>query len=114
MKFVLRMGFRDVELTVGRFIIGRAEGSGLSLDDALVSRQHAAFIVTDDSVTIEDLGSRNGLTVNGERLSGSRALALKDVIVIGKTEMVLELRRDLPSDTLVQHPTQRLPAFGLI
>jgi hypothetical protein len=114
MKFVLRMGFRDVELPLGRFIIGRAEGSGLSLDDALVSRQHAALVVTDGSVTVEDLGSRNGLTVNGERLMGSRPLALDDVIVIGKTEMVLALRRDLPSDTLVQHPTQRLPAFGLI
>ena len=114
MKFVLRMGFRDVDLPIGRFVIGRAEGSGLALDDPLVSRQHAILVVSDEEVTLEDLGSRNGVSVNGERVTGSRKLELGDELVIGKTEMVLALRRDLPSDTLVQNPTQRLPAFGLI
>jgi len=113
-KFVLRIEFRDVDLSVGRFMIGRAETSDLPLDDPLVSRQHAALLVTDEEVTLEDLGSRNGVTVNGERVTGQRVLALGDELVIGKSEMTLALRRDLPSDTLVQHPTQRLPAFGLI
>lgn len=114
MKFVLRMGFRDVDLTAGRFMIGRAENSDLALDDPLVSRQHAALLVTDEDVTLEDLGSRNGVTVNGERATGQRLLVLGDELMIGKSEMSLALRRDLPADTLVQHPTVRLPAFGLI
>jgi hypothetical protein len=114
MKFALRLGLREFELAEGRFVIGRADTCELALDDPLASRQHAALVTTADHVTVEDLGSRNGVTVNGERLKGSRILQPGDVIVIGKNEMTLGLRRDVGTETLVQSPTQRLPAFGLI
>lgn len=114
MKFALRQGLREFELAEGRFVIGRADTCELTLEDPLASRQHAALVTTADHVTLEDLGSRNGVTVNGERLGGSRILQPGDVIVIGKNEMTFGLRRELGAETLVQSPTQRLPAFGLI
>jgi len=114
MKFALRLGIREFELDEGRFVIGRADTCELPLDDPLASRQHAVLVTTIDQVTLEDLGSRNGVTVNGERIKGSRVLRPGDVIVIGKNEMTFSLRRELGAETLVQSPTQRLPAFGLI
>lgn len=114
MKFALRVGLREFELAEGRFVIGRAETCELALDDPLASRQHAVLVTTMDRVTLEDLGSRNGVSVNGEKVKGSRVLQPGDVIVIGKNEMSFGLRRELGTETLVQSPTQRLPAFGLI
>jgi hypothetical protein len=114
MKFALRLGLREFELAEGRFVIGRADTCELALDDPLASRQHAVLVTTTDHVTLEDLGSRNGVSVNGEKLKGSRILQPGDTILIGKNEMRFALRRELGTETLVQSPTQRLPAFGLI
>lgn len=114
MKFALRLGVREFELAEGRFVIGRADTCELALDDPLASRQHAVLVTTADHVTLEDLGSRNGVSVNGEKIKGSRVLKPGDTIVIGKNEMSFGLRRELGTETLVQSPTMRLPAFGLI
>ncbi len=66
MKHVLRYKHHDIELSEGKFVIGRAASCQLSLDDPLVSRHHAQLTVEGDVVTVEDLGSRNGVKVNGE------------------------------------------------
>ncbi|HEY3496770.1 MAG TPA: FHA domain-containing protein, partial [Polyangiaceae bacterium] len=71
MKFLLRSGPREFELPVGRFLIGRSETCELPLDDPLVSRQHVALVVDESGVTLEDLGSRNGVKLNGSLVSGS-------------------------------------------
>jgi hypothetical protein len=115
MAFVLRLGPREFELPVGRFVIGRAETCELPLEDPLVSRQHVALVVGEESVVVEDLGSRNGVKVNGTRLLGSKELALGDKLAVGSSEFVLAARtRDFGAETLVGAPTQRLPAFGLL
>lgn len=113
--FVLRHGPREHELPLGRYLIGRSESCQLALDDPLVSRQHAALIVGDDGVVLEDLGSRNGVKVNGTRSEGSRRLELGDRVAIGANELVLaQLKPEPGATTLVQPPTMRLPAFGLV
>lgn len=114
MKFVLRLGPREFELPDGRFSIGRAESSGLMLDDPLVSRQHAAVDVTGELATLVDLGSRNGVRVNGRRVDGQRRLAPGDRIAVGSAELLFAWReRDPAAQTLVQAPTQRMSTFGL-
>jgi hypothetical protein len=114
MKFVLRHGPREIPLPLGRFVIGRAETCELPLDDPLVSRQHAALDVSHDGVTAQDLGSRNGIRVNGERVEKPRRLALGDVLVVGSNSFTVKLGRDATTDTMEQASTQRLPAFGLL
>lgn len=49
-----------------RTVIGRARGCGLVLDDPRVSRRHAALVVRRGELWIEDLGSTNGTSVDGE------------------------------------------------
>jgi hypothetical protein len=113
-KFVLRQGSREVELPPGRFVIGRAESCQLPLEDPLVSRHHAAVDVTGQSATLRDLESRNGVRLNGTRITAPMALSLGDKIGIGGVELLFGQQSDKSAQTLVQVPAQRAAAFGLI
>jgi hypothetical protein len=88
-RFRLRYLHHDLELGIGEFSLGRSADCQLSLDDPLVSRRHALLIVSDDGVTIEDLQSRNGVSVNGEVVTGKAQLADGDRILIGSQELTL-------------------------
>lgn len=114
MKHSLRYHGKDIELPTGEFVIGRAANCQLSLDDPLVSRNHATLTVTVEAVVLADLGSRNGVRVNGDRIDGKRNLSHGDQIAIGSQDMVLMSRRELAADTLIQAPTQRAATFGLL
>jgi len=86
-SFRLRYRAHDVELPPGEFVVGRGEECQLSIDDAMVSRRHVTFRVSSASVTIVDLGSRNGVAVNGTKIKSERRLADGDRITIGKHEL---------------------------
>lgn len=92
MPFRLRHLQHDFELGVGEFAIGRSPECQLSLDDPLVSRKHALLVVSPESVLIKDLGSRNGVVVNGTKIDTSRVLLDGDRIVIGSQEMTIMAR----------------------
>ena len=113
MKHSLRYNDHDIELPPGEFVIGRAANCQLSLDDPLVSRNHATLTVTPEVVVLADLGSRNGVRVNSDRIEGKRALSHGDQISIGSQDMTLLSRRELVADTLIQGP-ERASAFGLL
>lgn len=98
MSFRLRYLQHNLELTPGEFLIGRSAECQLSLDDPLVSRKHAVLAVTDDGVTVRDLGSRNGVLVNGRRIDGAAAVSDGDRITIGSQEMTLVRRSDVEDD----------------
>ncbi len=114
MKHSLRYDQQDINLPDGQFVIGRAADCQLSLDDPLVSRNHATLSVSPDAVLIADLGSRNGVRVNGERIESERALAHGDQITIGSQEMTILARREMGAETLIQVPTERAATFGLL
>ena len=114
MRHTLRYNQQDIELPDGEFVIGRAATCQLALDDPLVSRNHATLIVTSEAVILGDLGSRNGVRVNGERIEGKHKLAHGDQIGIGSQELVLMSRREIAADTLIQAPTERVATFGLL
>ena len=114
MKHVLRYKHHDIELSEGKFVIGRAASCQLSLDDPLVSRHHAQLTVENDQVTVEDLGSRNGVKVNGEPITVRYTVKDKDQSVIGGQELKYLARKENMGDTLIQPATQRVPTFGLL
>ncbi len=89
MGFRLRYLRHDLELPLGKFVIGRSPECQLSLDDPLVSRTHALLRVTEDAVVLQDLDSRNGVFVNGAKLSHSCRLNSGDRVSIGSQEMVV-------------------------
>lgn len=86
-------------MPVGEFVVGRSSSCHLALDDGLVSRRHAVFHVTEDSVTVEDLGSRNGVQVNGETIEGRQVVKHLDRVIIGAQELLLvQVRGDEARD----------------
>lgn len=76
-------GQRYVDLGLGEHVIGRSPDSAISFDDPHLSRRHVAIVVTPSSITLLDLGSRNGVRVNGSPVSRSRELVRGDVITMG-------------------------------
>lgn len=76
----------DVALKGERVVIGRLATCGICLQDANVSREHAAFVREGAGWAIEDLGSTNGTLLNGARTDFSR-LRDGDTIVVGVTEL---------------------------
>jgi hypothetical protein len=91
-KVYLRFGDHDVELTAGETILGRGPKSTVVLDDSLVSRTHAKIIVQRGAVTIEDMGSANGVLVNGERVEQTRTIGNGDRVVLGQQSFTLSLQ----------------------
>jgi Inner membrane component of T3SS, cytoplasmic domain len=69
--------------------IGSAPGSTVQLNDNGVSRKHAGIRKGDGGFELADLGSTNGVYVNGEKVA-KRKLQLGDVIRVGTTEMVFK------------------------
>ncbi|OJH38723.1 sigma 54-interacting transcriptional regulator [Cystobacter ferrugineus] len=71
---------------LGEATMGRSPSCELPLpEDDRLSRRHARFFVREDQVHVEDLGSRNGTSVNGERITGEVALHPGDRVQVGKT-----------------------------
>lgn len=103
MVFRLRYLHHDFELPPGRFLIGRSTDCQLSLDDPLVSRKHALLSVTEDTVEVEDLGSRNGVLVNDQRITAPKRIGHGDRITIGSQDMVV---------TVPTHEAPTMRSFG--
>jgi hypothetical protein len=83
---------RSVDVTKERFILGRSKSQAdLVLDDANVSRQHAAIERVGDTWFLADLGSTNGCYVDGQRVS-RRQLSDGDVIEITTHQVRCTLR----------------------
>lgn len=80
---------RGLSFRVGRDpqVIGRAPTAGIVLDDAHLSRRHAAVQLTGEGVSLVDLGSTNGTWLNDRRITGVELLTDGDVIRLGRTEL---------------------------
>jgi DNA-binding winged helix-turn-helix (wHTH) protein len=61
---------KSIEVPAGESVIGRDRGCAVQLDADSVSRHHARLNVTGREASIEDLGSKNGTWVAGERIRG--------------------------------------------
>lgn len=83
-----QMGQRT-NIPEGDLLLGRTPGEGIQIDDARCSRRHAMVRRSGDYIEVEDLGSRNGIRVNGVEVR-SRQLFPGDRIEIGDTILRVE------------------------
>ena len=79
----------------GELVIGRDGGCDWVVDDARVSREHVRIASEEGEHWLEDLGSRNGTSVNGQPLARPTALRDGDVVELGNA---LTLRYELGPD----------------
>lgn len=78
---------REFLLKPGASVIGRLAQSDIQLPSPDVSRRHAQVTVGPDGCFVSDLGSENGVAVNGHRVERHR-LEDGDVIVLGKQRLI--------------------------
>jgi pSer/pThr/pTyr-binding forkhead associated (FHA) protein len=75
------------EVKQRRVVLGRSRDCDIQLSDANVSRRHAELRQEGASYWIVDLGSTNGIEVNGKRVKRAK-LRSGDTIVLGSTKVV--------------------------
>jgi hypothetical protein len=75
-------------------VLGRSREADVVIDDPNVSRRHAELRPSGGSWTVRDLGSTNGVKVNGRRVDPARAQSLKrgDVIELGTSRVTFDVR----------------------
>jgi DNA-binding winged helix-turn-helix (wHTH) protein len=87
MTLPIRLQGQGVEysLNQGSNVIGRTAEAAVCIDRTEVSRCHARILVQGTTATLEDLGSKNGTFLNGQRLQQPAVLADGDEIWIGRS-----------------------------
>ena len=81
-----------VALTAEVTTLGSVAGNSIVLADAAVSRKHAGIRRDSNGYVLADLGSTNGVFINGQR-TAKRLLAAGDIIRIGASEMVFRMEK---------------------
>ncbi len=74
---------REVNLTKERTTVGRRSHNDVVIDNLAVSGEHAVIFQSGNDVYLEDLGSTNGTTVNGQPVK-KHLLQAGDTVEIGK------------------------------
>lgn len=93
---VIEINGESLPLAAPGIVVGRGNDADLRVNDPGVSRRHAEIRVTEDAtgprVSVHDLGSTNGVLVNGKRVENA-TLADGAVIRIGNTTMTLHQKQ---------------------
>jgi len=103
-RYYLLLGTRRLDLGEGENLLGRTEDSILGLATVTISRRHACIRIAGDEAVLEDLGSKNGTYLSGERVKEPTRLKDGDEIRVGSA--LLTFRRVSASvSTKTQAPT---------
>jgi sigma-B regulation protein RsbU (phosphoserine phosphatase) len=115
---------REVPLSASPFRIGRQAGNELTVRDSRVSRQQAQIVSVNGSWVIEDMGSRHGTFVNGEKVL-RHVLQPKDnidfgmadsyrLVFIGEGATIEELVERVEAPAPTQAGTRELHHLGVL
>ena len=86
-KLLLNDGRAERELVLkGTILVGRDPSCHINDLDPLLSRRHAEFVAGPDGVIVRDLGSRNGILVNGNKVP-HQVLTPGDIVQLGHLEL---------------------------
>jgi DNA-binding winged helix-turn-helix (wHTH) protein len=96
-----------VTLREGEHVVGRDPDVEIYLDAAGVSRRHALIKIAAARATIEDLGSKNGTFVGGQRIDGTRSIGDGDVITIASVQLTVRAQH-APTSTETEPGAKRV------
>lgn len=92
-----------VPIVRDEYAIGRQEGNHIRLTERNVSRRHARLTRKNGHVYVEDLGSHNGVKVNGDRIQGRTRVTEGDSVEIG--DYLLEIEGGASAEDGDTNPT---------
>ena len=87
------------EIAVGEdpLVLGRGPTATVRLPDDYCSREHGKFMERDGDLVVEDMGARNGIFVNGERVLLDAVLTDGDEIKMGRTVITVRTTAGIPA-----------------
>ncbi|MFN3564793.1 MAG: FHA domain-containing protein, partial [Burkholderiaceae bacterium] len=97
---------REVNLSKERTTIGRRSHNDVVIDNLAVSGEHAVVYASGSDIYLEDLGSTNGTTVNGQPIK-KHLLQSGDIVEIGKYRLKFLADGASGSDTEVDIDTSQ-------
>lgn len=101
------------KLTVDKeLVFGRSRGVGLQLDDPQVSRRHGRIALGPEGWFLEDLGSRNGTTLNGVPAVGQLTVQFGDRIQVGESLLLFTHHDPLEEQILEQQKLESIGRLG--
>jgi LysM repeat protein len=86
--------------------LGRAADNDIVIDDAEVSRHHARLTLRGNDWILEDLGSRNGTFVNGQRITGPVILTPGSQVALGP-DVLFSMEGGAPVAAMARRPAAR-------
>ena len=92
---------REIALREGENVLGRVDEGVAWFESPTVSRRHARILVADGRATLEDLGSKNGTFVGGQRLTSPTTLSDGDEILLGHVRMTFRVLPPVSTRTAV-------------
>jgi pSer/pThr/pTyr-binding forkhead associated (FHA) protein len=90
--------------------IGRVDGNTIRLTEQNVSRKHARLTLRNGVLSLEDLGSYNGTSLNGSTLSDAATLKDGDVILIGDYRLGIQEEKVAQAEPPAARPVEPPPA----
>lgn len=98
-RLVLRSPAGEQNVSLDRtLVVGRDPACDVTIDSVRVSRRHAEFRLSAEGVSVHDLGSRNGVVVNGTRVEQA-VVGATDRILLGDVAVTLSIESGLrPAD----------------
>lgn len=97
---------REVNLSKERTTIGRRSHNDVVIDNLAVSGEHAVVYASGSNIYLEDLGSTNGTTVNGQPIK-KHLLQNGDIVEIGKYRLKFLADGATGSDTEIDIDTSQ-------
>jgi DNA-binding winged helix-turn-helix (wHTH) protein len=94
---------REFPLGAGENVIGRDPDAKVAIDSAAISRRHALLTIGEGAV-LEDLGSKNGTFVRGERITSPVEIHDGDTVGFGSVRVLFRFVRDIGTTVTDMQP----------
>lgn len=96
LRYRMRFLLQEFDLVGPEIVLGRSSECQIIIEDPLISRRHAKVEMRSSGAWICDLGSRNGVRVNGRLIKGEQQLKDGDRVRLGTQELLFSAVGDAP------------------
>ena len=106
--WVLRSNHQEDIVLQGQLIVGRDPECDICIPDHRISRQHAKILITSSGLIVQDLNSRNGTTVNDEKINSPKLCQTGDQLKFHNLPFTVETLPPETNEVLVLRATNQL------